>query len=344
MAIKSIVGLKLALAFAAMAPTAGLAQTPAEFYKGKNVILQIGSGVGGGYDLLGRLFARHIGRHIPGNPNIVVQNVPGGGSLALANQFANITPRDGTVFGIFNTGMATTPLFTPEVAKFDPRKFNFIGSPAREAHVLIASAKSPVKTLDDIFKTEMIVAATAPGAGPFEFPLLTNTLLGTKFRIVTGYKSSNDAKLAIERGEVHGQAGHGWTAVKSEYAGELANKSVIVVASFGMEKHADLMDVPLMPTGNTPEEKQLFNLMYARQVIGRPFLTPPDVPADRLKALRDAWMATVKDPAFLAEAKKLDVDIDPVTFQELDKLIADLYATPPAIIKRMQDILASAKK
>ena len=320
---QTLISSATAFIMACLAPSPLLAQAQTDFYKGKTITLQIGSGPGGGYDILGRMFARHMGKYIPGNPNIMPQNVPGGGSLFMANQFASITVRDGSVFGIFNTGMALTPLLTPGVVKFDPRKFRFIGSPNREAHVLIASANSPIKSMDDIFSKEMIVAATAPGGAPFDFPLLTNELLGTKFKIVAGYKSSNDAKLATERGEVHGQAGHGWTAVKS----------------------ADLMDIPLLPTGKTEEEKQLFNLMYSRQVIGRPLMTPPDVPSDRLKILRDAYAATVKDAAFLSEAEKFMVDIDPVYYDELDRLLTELYATPPSIVKRMQDILeASAKK
>lgn len=327
---------------ASLAPLSLLAQAPMEFYKGKAVTLQIGSGPGGGYDILGRLFARYMGKYIPGNPSIMPQNVPGGGSLYMANQFASITSRDGTVFGIFNTGMALTPLLTPGVVRYDPRRFRFIGSPNREAHVLIASSVSPIKTIDDVFSKEMIVAATAPGGAPFDFPLLTNEILGTKFRIVAGYKSSNDAKLATERGEVHGQAGHGWTAVKSEYADDLAKKRIIVVAAFGMQKHADLKDVPLMPTGKTEEERQLFNLMYSRQVIGRPLMTPPDVAPDRLKLLREAYAATVKDEGFLAEAERFKVDIDPVYHEELERLLTELYATPPSIVKRMQEILETS--
>ena len=342
---KTLISSATAFIMACLAPLPLLAQAPSDFYKGKTITLQIGSGAGGGYDILGRMFARHMGKYMPGNPNIMPQNVPGGGSLFMANQFASITVRDGSVFGIFNTGMALTPLLTPGVVKFDPRKFRFIGSPNREAHVLIASANSPIKSMDDIFSKEMIVAATAPGGAPFDFPLLTNELLGTKFKIVAGYKSSNDAKLATERGEVHGQAGHGWTAVKSEYADDLAKKRIMVVAAFGMQKHADLMDIPLLPTGKTEEEKQLFNLMYARQVIGRPLMTPPDVPADRLQILRDAYAATVKDPAFLSDAEKFMVDIDPVYYDELERLLTELYATPPGIVKRMQEILeASANK
>ena len=331
-----------ALTLACIAALPAKAQTPSDFYKGRTITLQIGSGPGGGYDILGRLFARYMGKYIPGNPSITPQNVPGGGSLHMANQFASITPRDGSVFGIFNTGMALTPLLTPGVVKYDPRKFRFIGSPNREAHVLTASSNGPIKTIDDVFSKQMIVAATAPGAAPFDFPLLANEILGTKFQIVAGYKSSNDAKLAIERGEVHGQAGHGWTAVKSEYADELAKKRILVIAAFGMKQHADLLDVPLMPTGATSEEKQLFNLMYSRQVIGRPLMTPPDVPSDRLNLLRDAYAATVKDANFLVEAEKFKVDIDPVYYDELETLLSELYATSPSIVKRMQEILETS--
>ncbi len=318
------------------------AQSAQEFYAKRHVTLQIGSGVGGGYDVIGRLFARHIGKFIPGNPTVSPQNVPGGGSLQLANQFANITARDGSVFGIFNTGMALTPLLTPSAAKFDPRKFNFIGSPAREAHVLIVWHTAPVQTIEDVFKTTLTVAATAPGGAPYEFPHLTNTLLGTKFKVIKGYRSSQASKLAMEREEVHGIAGHGWASVKAEYGEDLAAGRIKVVAAFGMKKHKDLENVPLFPTGSSEEERRLFALMYSRQVIGRPFAAPQDVPKDRLEALRKAYAATVKDPNFLAEASKFNVDIDPVFHDELNELINELYATPQSIVARMQAILKAA--
>jgi tripartite-type tricarboxylate transporter receptor subunit TctC len=318
------------------------AQSVQEFYTKRLVTLQIGSGVGGGYDVIGRLFTRHMGKFIPGNPTVAPQNVPGGGSLQLANQFANITARDGSVFGIFNTGMALTPLLTPSAVKFDPRKFNFIGSPAREAHVLIVWHTAPVQTIEDAFKTTLTVAATAPGGAPYEFPHLTNTLLGSKFKVIKGYRSSQASKLAMEREEVHGIAGHGWASVKAEYGEDLAAGRIKVVAAFGMKKHKDLENIPLFPTGSTEEERRLFALMYSRQVIGRPFAAPQDVPKDRLEALRNAYAATVKDPAFLAEANKFNVDIDPVYHDELNELIDELYATPQSVVARMQAILKAA--
>jgi len=322
-------------------PTWSQAQPAADFYKNRTIFLQIGSGSGGGYDIIGRLFARFMGPYIAGNPKIVPQNVPGGGSLALANNFANIVPRDGSVFGIFNTGMILKPLLTPSVVKYDPRKFKFIGAPAREAHVLIAWHTAPITTLEDVFKREVIVGATAPGGAPFDYPLLTNELLGSKFRIVSGYRSSHESRLAMERGEVHALAGHGWASVKSDFVEDMATGRIRVIAAFGMQKHHDLQNVPLFPIGKSDEERQLFNLMYSRQITGRPFMTPPDVPQDRLESLRKAFSATMKDKAFLTDAEKLNVDIDPVSAEELERLVGELYAVPRPILDRMQKILSS---
>ena len=324
------------------APSA-MGQSAEDFYKGKTIHLQIGSGVGGGYDIIGRLYSRYIGKYIVGQPIVSPQNVPGGGSLALANNFANVSPRDGSVFGIFNTGMVLTPLLTPSVVKFDPRKFGVIGSPAREAHVLIAWHTAPIKGIDDAYNNEIISAATAPGGAPFDYPLLTNQLLGTKFKVVNGYRSTHESRLAMERGEVHAIAGHAWASVKADYADDIANKRINVIAAFGMRKHPDLIDVPLFPLGISDADRQLFNLMYSRQVTGRPFMTPPDVPKERLAALRLAFERTAKDQAFLMEAEKFNVDIDPVYFEELEGLIKEVYATPKPVIERIQKLLSSGK-
>jgi tripartite-type tricarboxylate transporter receptor subunit TctC len=333
-----------ALAVVVALPFQAQAQSPADFYKGKTIFLQIGSGVGGGYDTVGRLFGRHIGKYIPGKPTVVPQNVPGGGSLQLANQFANITARDGTAFGILNNGVPSTPLLTPSAAKFDPRKFLYLGSPSREAHIFIAWQTAPAKTMEDLFKIETIVGATSPGGAPYDFPFLTNAIIGTKFKIITGYNSSTETKLAMERGEIHANAGLGWVAAKTDYADDLKTGRIKILAAFGMKKNKELLDVPLLPIGKTEEEHQLFQLMYARQDFGRPFMTPPDVPADRLAALREAFVQTMKDQEFLAEANKLNVEIDPVTWQELHELTTKLYSTPEPVVKRMQEILAKAQK
>jgi tripartite-type tricarboxylate transporter receptor subunit TctC len=338
----------LALAFAAavLLPAAGsqAADAVADFYKGKNVYLQVGSGTGGGYDVIGRLFARHIGKHIPGNPNVVVQNVEGGGSLALANQFGNTTPRDGTYFGVFNNGMPTTPLFDPAAGHFDARKFNFLGSPSREVQILTVWKDAPVQKMEELFTKELIVGATSPGGAPYDYPFLTNQLIKTKFKIVTGYPSGNATKLAMQRGEIQGNPALGWASAKTDYADLLKSGDMKIVAAYGFKKHHELQDVPLLPNGFNPEDEAMFRLMYARQDYGRPFLTPPDVPADRVAALRKAFADTMKDEAFLAEAKKINVEIDPVPQEELTELTNKLYSTPKPLIDRMQSILASGKK
>ncbi len=267
------------------------------------------------------------------------QNVPGGGSLQLANQFANTTPRDGTVFAILNNGAPMTPLLTPSAAKFDPREFLWIGSPIREAFILIAWHTAPAKTMEDLFKVETVAGSTGPGGANYDFPFLTNAVIGTKFKIVTGYSSSNETKLAMERREIDVYAGVGLAAL-GEYADEIKNGRITALAAFGMKKNSKLMDVPLLPIGKSDEEQQLFQLMYAREDFGRPFLAPPDVPADRIAALREAFVQTMKDPDFLADAKKLKLELDPVSWQELTELTTKLFSTPELVVKRMREIMA----
>jgi tripartite-type tricarboxylate transporter receptor subunit TctC len=334
------------LALAVLLPMGGAkaADAVTDFYKGKTVYMQIGAGAGSVYDVVGRTFARHMGKYIPGNPNIVVQIVPGGGSLALANQFGNTTPRDGTYFGVFNNGMPTTPLFDPKSARFDPRKFHYLGSPSREAHVLGVWHTSPVKSIDDVFGRGMIVGATSPGAAPYDFPRLTNALAGTKFKIITGYADVNDRKLAMQRGEIDGEAGAAWNSVKVTYMDLIQSKQILIIAAFGMKQNKELTNVPLFPTGKTEQDRQLFELMYGRQNYGRPFVTPPDVPAERVKALREAFESTLKDKDFLAEAARQNMELDPVSADELTELTKRLFETPQEVVQRMQATLASETK
>lgn len=322
---------------------AAKADPVADFYKGKTVFLQIGSVPGGVYDILGRMVARHIASYIPGGPKVVPQNVPGGGSLLLANQFGAITPRDGTVLGVFNNGMPTTPLLDPEAAKFDARKFNFIGSTSREAHILVVWSTAPVKNFEELFQKEVILGATSPGAAPFDFPILTNALAGTKFKIVTGYPGGPETQLAMRRGEIHGNGGLALGSYKTDYQDAVAHNDIRILGAFGMRPHPELKDVPLFPTGHTPEERQLFELMYARQDYGRPFAMPEAVPQERVAAIRIAFEKTMKDPEFLAEAQRAHADINPVGWQEMTELTTRLYATPPEMLKRMRAIMNATK-
>lgn len=331
----------LPIALATAGPA--LAADPvADFYRDRTVFLQVGSETGGIYDIVGRLVARHFAKHMPGPPKMVTQNVPGGGSLALANQFGNVAAHDGTVFGVFNNGMPTTPLLNPQAAHFDPRTFNFIGSTSREAHILVVWRTAPVQTLAELFSKELIVGATSPGAAPYDFPLLTNALIGTKFKIVKGYRGGGETQLAMRRGEIHGNAGLALGSYKADYVDAIRNGDVHIVAAFGMVKNRELQDVPLFPLGSEAD-RQLFELMYARQFYGRPFATPPGVPQERLQALRQAFAETLRDPDFLAEAARSYVDIEPVADGELTELTKRLYQTSPSLIARMQAVLTSAK-
>jgi tripartite-type tricarboxylate transporter receptor subunit TctC len=335
---------RIAAAFiAALTASAARAQTPAEFYKGRTIFIDIGSATGGVYDVVGRILARHMGRHIPGNPTIVPRNVPGGGSLALANQFASITPRDGTAFGIFNNGMPTTPLLDPQAGHFDPRRFGFLGSPSRETHILVIWHDAPVQKYEDLFTKELVLGATSPGAAPYDFPRLTNALIGTRFKIVTGYVGGQETQLAMRRGEVYGQAGIALGSYKTDYQDAARAHEVRILAGFGMRQHPELKDIPLFPTGKTDEERQLFQLMYARQDYGRPLAVPEGVPKDRLAALRQAFADTMKDPDFRAEADRAGAEIDPVAPEELETLTQRVFATSPATVERMRGILSASK-
>ena len=329
----------LALAFSCMAARA---QDSVEaFYKGKQITLRTGSAPGDGYDLYGRLVSRFIGKYIPGNPIVITQYVPGGGSLALANQFGNIAPRDGSVFGLFSSGMPTTPLLSPDVAQFDSRKFNYIGSPNREGHILMAWYESPATTFDEVFTKDIIIGATAPGSAPYDFSVITNALIGTKMKIITGYSGSGETVLAMQRGEINAYPGMAWVSAKKIYGELIQQKKILILGQYGMRKHPELPDTPLFPLGKTEADRQVFELLYSRQSFGRPFAFPPDVPMERVNALRQAMAAVTKDPEFLAEAKKQDADISLVTGEELQALVDKLFQTPPDVLKRAQALLSS---
>ena len=332
----------ITIAVSSLAATGALAQEAVEnFYKGKQIILQTGSSPGDGYDLYGRLVSRYISKYIPGKPTILTQYVPSGGSLLLANQFANITPRDGSVFGLFNSGMPTTPLLDPSAAKFDPRKFKFIGSPNLDTHVFIVKGGGPVKRFEDLFERETIVGATAPGSPPFEFPKVTNALLGTKLKLVPGYTGSGSVMLALQRGELDGYPGMAWVSAKAGYGDMIARKELVVLAQFGFRVHPDLKDVPSFSTGKTDADRQLFRVLFASQEFGRPFAFPPDTPDDRVQALRKALEDTVKDPEFIAEAAKVKADLGFVSGEQLQKSVETLHATPPEVIARLRAILGT---
>ncbi len=331
---RALAGLVLAgVAAGLMAPATASAHAVADFYEGKTITLYVGYSPGGGYDTYARTVARHMTKHIPGNPNIVTKNRPGAGSMLLANELYNILPKDGTVIGTIGRGIPMEPLFGTAEAKFDPSKFNWLGSANNEVSVCVSWHASPIKTFDDLLTTPMIVGGTGPGADTDTFPKVMNNIIGTKLKLVTGYPGGNDILFAMERGEVEGRCGYSWSSAKSRKADWLRDKKMIVLVQMSTAKHPDLPDVPfVMDMAKSEKDKQVLALIFARQAWGRPFLAPPGVPADRVKALQAAFMATMADPDFLKDATKQRLEIAPISGEKIGELMADLYASSPEIV------------
>jgi tripartite-type tricarboxylate transporter receptor subunit TctC len=266
------------------------AQSPAEFFKGKTIALQIGFGVGGEDDLWARTISRHIGNHIPGNPSMVTQNVPGSGGLLVANRLYNAVPKDGTVIGLMNRGIPFEPLLGGQGTQFDALKFNYIGSPGRDTTVCAARKDAAVRSLADLTTKELIVGGTGSGADTAIYPQFLSALLGLKFKLVTGYKGSHDIQLAMERNEVQGIC----LAFDSLSRGTLARESRInVLLQAALSPDPRIKDVPMvLDSAHSPDERKALELFFARAAIGRPFVAPPGMPQDRLAALRQGFAAT----------------------------------------------------
>jgi tripartite-type tricarboxylate transporter receptor subunit TctC len=330
----------LAFAAAAFAAPFAWAQSPADFYKGRNVDLYIGYSVGGAYDLYARVIARHLGKHIPGNPTIVPKNMEGAGSLRLANWLYNVAPKDGTALATIGRGTAFDPLLGSKGAQFQADRFTWIGSANNEVSVCVAWKTSGINKLEDVLAKELIVGGTGQAADTDQFPRVLNGVLGTKFKIVSGYPGGNDVTLAMERGEVKGRCGWSWSSVIATHKRWIDDKSIIVLAQLSLDKHPDLPDVPLiMDFAKSEDQQRMFKLIFARQVMGRPYLAPPGVPADRAEALRKAFMDTMQDPDFLAEAEKSQLEINPVAGTDVEKLVKELYQTPKALADKAAEFI-----
>jgi tripartite-type tricarboxylate transporter receptor subunit TctC len=326
-----------ALAMLAIMPGLALAQEDvAEFYKGKTVRLIVGIGVGSGYDVNARALARHMSKHIPGNPNIIVQNQPGAGSLTMTNQMYAAGPFDGTVFGASFNGLPTAPLLQPNGVRFESGKINWLGSTNRETQTMYVWHTAPMQSLDDLKSKEMIVGAQAPGSTQYDYPMLGKALFDLKFKPVTGYKSTSDINLAMERGEVHGTLAN-WSTVKTLNLKQFQDKLMRILVVWGAREHPELKGIPLITSlAKTPEQKQAMQLALARLEFGRPFFLPPNVPPARVAAMRRAFDATLKDPEFLAEAEKLKLEIDPINGEELAKMLEEMAKTPADVIARVR--------
>jgi tripartite-type tricarboxylate transporter receptor subunit TctC len=306
--------------------------------------LVIGYSPGAIYDAYGRLVARHLGKHLPGNPTVVVQNMPGAGSLRAANYLYVVAPKDGSTIGLFARGMAMQPLLDPQGVQFDAQKFNWLGSASDEVSVVLASSARPFKTIEDARSREMVVSASGSGSDTAIFPYILNGVIGTKFKVVTGYPGNAEMLLAVERGEADGNAGTSWTTLVSIKADWVRDKKITVLLQMASKKHPDLADVPLaLDLAKREADRMVLDLIFSRQSMAYPFVAPPDVAPERVATLRNAFEATMKDPEFLADAKRQNFDIAPVSAAAIAAIVRRAYATPDDLIARARAVLESGK-
>jgi tripartite-type tricarboxylate transporter receptor subunit TctC len=316
------------------------AESVEEFYRGKTVIVAIGFSVGGGYDLYARILARHLGKHIPGHPNVVAQNREGAGSQRLTLYLYNAAPRDGTVIGAFSRSMAVAPLI--DHSPFDATKFTWLGSLSTDTSVCMMWHTSPIRTFDDMLANPFTVGGEGGGADPDAFSLLLRNMFGAKLKLISGYPGTNEATLAMERGEVSGVCGMSWTTVKARHMDWVNAHQVNIPVQFGLEREPDLPDVPtVIDLVKSDEQAKMARLILAGQAMARPIAGPPGIPADRKQALIAAFDAAVKDPELLADAQRMQAEIRPVNAATIEKLLAEIYATPKDIVAKAAKAIAN---
>ena len=322
----------LTVALAAGLGGPGLADPVADFYRGRTIEIEVGTGPGGGYDANARLVARHLEHQLPGRPTVIVNNLPGGGGIRAANALFNKSARDGSVLGTFSNAMITEPLLGDGQALFDPARFAWIGSASREDGLCLATRSSGVAAWSDLLQKEIIVGTAAPGTTTYMYPVMLRNLYGARFKLVSGYPDGGQIALAIERDEVQAIC-QTYSSLKIGHPGWLRDHIVQPLIALGFGRIPDLPEVPsVMDLAKTDEQQQVLKVVLAPTLAGRPFVAPPGVPADRVAALRAAFDAMTRDPAFLDEARRLQMDVQPATGVEIEALVKDIYALPKAVI------------
>ncbi len=316
------------------------AETVESFYKGKTLTIVVSTGVGGVFDLTARTVAKYLPKYIPGNPTIIVKNMPGGGHVLATNFMFNQAAKDGTFIGLVNNGMPLHQVLDGRGVRFDARKFNWLGSAGLSNLMTVAWHTADVKSIADLMTRELVTAATGTGSNGFIFPNAMNIVLGTKFKIVLGYKTSPEADLAMERGEAQARAGFSLSAIRQEHPDWIADKKVVVLVQAGAEREKDFPQVPLMQElAKTPEQRGILALISSPVALGRPFFTTPDTPSERVTALRDAYAATMKDPDFLAEASQLKLDIKPMDAERVAQTVEETVNAPADLIAKAKAVL-----
>jgi len=326
----------------AAAPASG--QSAAAFYQGSTVTMLVGSGAGGGYDTYSRVLAQHMSRHIPGTPNIIVKNMPGGGSIKAANHLYNVAPKDGSVFAaVFNT-LPLQPLVRKKGLKFDIRKFNWVGSIGKHQNICVTWHTNAIKAFDQARQRQVVVAATGASGNAAVYPKIFNEVLGTKFKVVTGYKASG-ARLAVQRGEADGICGMSYQTLLASNPAWVLDKQINILAQIGLRPHPALKGVPMvLDMVKKKADRDILTFLMIPQEMGRPYVAPPGVPQDRLAALRGAFLATMKDPAFLKDADRTRLKVEPIDHAEMEALVDRLYAMPAETVARASRLLAKKKK
>jgi tripartite-type tricarboxylate transporter receptor subunit TctC len=330
------------ITIAALALSGSVASAQEPFYKGKTV--RIISSSSTNYGDYSRMLARYMPKYMPGEPTMIVQVMAGASGLAAANFIYSVAARDGTYFAGTHGQIPTEPLLNPKAATFDPTKFTWIGSITKDTFVGYVSKDSPVQSLEEAKTKEMLVGGQAVGSMSIDMAILGRALFGLKFKIVTGYKGSADTKLAVARGEINGHIGTVWSEIRKSDA--FRDKQIKVITQFGMKRHPDMPDVPLfIDLAKTDEQREMLELMLARQETAKPYFGPPDVPADRLKILRDAFDSVIKDRDFLADMEKAGMIVDqPLGWKEVTELVARLQKTPPQVVAHMNEIFENFRE
>jgi tripartite-type tricarboxylate transporter receptor subunit TctC len=316
------------------------------YYKGKQVVIAVGGTAGGGIDIGARMMSRYIGKYLPGEPNVQVQLMPGAGGVRLVEHLYQIAPKDGSYIGAFATGPIIEPLISTRNVKYKISDFTAIGALEKDVSFCTTWHTSPIKTIEDVKKTETTVAGTGAASSTDIFPLALNATLGTKFRLISGYVGTQETIMAIERGETDGRCGWGWSSLRSSKPDWIRDKKLNFLVQLGLEKHPDAMHVPLA-LDLIPDQagKQLMRVLVAPQNITRPYLAPPGVPTDRAREVRGAFMAALKDPALVSEfTKVMGEGPSPTSGEDMQKLLEEIYATPPEVVARLKAILKPAPK
>jgi tripartite-type tricarboxylate transporter receptor subunit TctC len=333
-----------ALSIAALPARLEAQPAPADAFKGKTITVITSTGVGGTYDLVARLIARHMPRHLPGHPAMIVQNMPGGGNVLATNYLYNIAPRDGSVIATIHSAMPLHQVLDGQGVRYDAGNFNWLGSTGPQNEVILVWHTVGITTIEQATKREVILGGTGAGSGIVIIPTVMNNLLGTKFKIVTGYRTSEEVNLGLQRGEVEARA-FGFASITSQHPDWLSEKKVVFLAQAGAKRQRLIPDVPLLTElAKNDEQRRIMQLVSSAPALGQPYVAPPGVPAERLAMLRKAFDATLKDPAFLADAEKIRFEVEPMAADETTRIVRETINAPPDVVAKARTAVGGAER